>query len=764
MGAALLMVTACTGDDGDVQSDDGPEAPDAIDASVTGEDDAPHLKVTFDVVADAEAYLLDFGDDTEPIRIEPAECVDDTCEVALDRLSVAGASSFTVASVAGEYVSEPSQTVDVPSWPDPPEPAPTELPDDEPVELVVARIDEDGKPTFDTESVPAGDDVEARVAELEEQDDVVGVSIAAPVSQQAGSDQGDEPVGDEPTGDEAQDGAQGAGSPDFPAGMATWQQEALNYGGLPEDPRGSGVTVAVIDDGIYPSHSSIARADVTETNVVEPGRDDAPGDHATAVTSMIVGEHNGLVPGIAIGATIRAYDVRNEEGESSGTLEHFTEAIVQAVDDGADVINISQAAWCNLRGRIGQGCPDEVLQPALDYAEEQGVFVVASAGNDGGSEDECPASASGRNKDNWPAAAPTVIAVGGTTRGGGEYQCSPDKNYIDVLAPADKLRTAASPEGYAIVSGTSLAAPLISGLIAALLAENPDFTPAELRNYLKYATDENGRILPGALMHQLDIVPPEDEIIDLTTGREWIPFSVGLYFPEDSDVWVKAGRAFVPDPENFLDHDDSYPGDSVRTGWDYLDSYTVLIGGLLVIDEHNEVSGFGGMQLTGHDSSYTVECPEFSPQTPTFAFRWDVPVVVSGKLSDDEGGGSRHGELTLSLGKNATPDSNGTIPDLRITEDTFDECADLIAERDTMFTDPEYPWSEVQTWPERNVELGEELYEQIINESPFRIDDGFFPPVESEEDDEPVYSSSGTIDDGVGFRLRVGDVNFTQLD
>lgn len=749
VGAVVLLVPACTGSDSDPGAEDGgASAPSSVSAEIDNDDG---LVVSFEAVGDADAYLLHLAGHDEPIRIESDQCADGACSVTLDRLSAADADEVTVSALSGEVESEPSAAVEVPAWPEPErQPESATPPANEPIDLLVSEVDAEGRPTVRTVTVPAGQDVEARIGELRQQDGVAGVSVAEPIIEDEG----------------------GFSTDGFPAGLATWQVEAMDFDALPAEPRGEGVTVAVIDDGITATHPNLDQADITETNVVEPGRD-TPGEHGTAVTSLIVGEHSGLVPGIATGAAIRVHDVYNDGGEQTGGVGALAEAIVAAVDDGAQVINISLTARCAAWQEAMGSCPDEVLRPAVEYAENRDVVVVASAGNTGDGSDWCPG---GGNETGWPAAFESVIAVGGTARDGSVWPCSPDVDYVDVLAPAAHLRAAVPPDEYQIVSGTSFSAPLVSGLIAVALAERPDLTPADVRTALSSSVAENGRLIATAFLQALNIELSVESPIDPTTAQQIVPFSLGLYLPPKSEVWRRAGLANSPlDPAAYSDgeayYDDAqppedafYPWRSAGLEWGFDDPFTVLIGGLLLIDADGNVTGTGHLQPHEYYTGHRVECPRpgFGIGTPWFSYRWDVPVTVSGHVAEDDVGRDV-GELTLSLGEEATAQERGKLPDIKITHDTLDDCETVLAEYEAAWQDPGHPWSEVKTWPDKSISVTEPVYRQIILESPFVIAEGFFPPTEPDTPDSSVYTSGGTLADGVGFRLRVGDIDFAQL-
>jgi subtilase family protein len=107
-----------------------------------------------------------------------------------------------------------------------------------------------------------------------------------------------------------------------------------------------------------------------------------------------------------------------------------------------------------------------------------------------------------------------VVAVGGVVPDGSRWACSPDKDYIDVLAPADGL-LAATTGPDVVAGGTSLAGPLIAGLVAIVLSQRPTMAPADIRAALHDSLDErgraqpfrDGRLVPLRLLQDLGLLP-----------------------------------------------------------------------------------------------------------------------------------------------------------------------------------------------------------------------------------------------------------------
>lgn len=167
---------------------------------------------------------------------------------------------------------------------------------------------------------------------------------------------------------------------------------------------GEGVTVAVIDTGADYTHPDLADAfgdykgwdfvdnddDPQETPVGDPrGEETAHGTHVSGTIAA-----NGYISGVAPDATLLAYRVLGPGG--SGTTENVIAGIERAVQDGADVMNLSLGASLN--------DPDYATSLALDWAMAEGVVAVTSNGNSG--------------PDNWTVGSPgtsrDAISVGAT--------------------------------------------------------------------------------------------------------------------------------------------------------------------------------------------------------------------------------------------------------------------------------------------------------------------------------------------------------------
>lgn len=222
------------------------------------------------------------------------------------------------------------------------------------------------------------------------------------------------------------------------------------------DPR---VCIAVLDGPAALAHPAFDGALVRQVDF-SGGAKPARGvglRHGTHVASLIFGQHDGAVRGVAPkcrGAVIPIYGEQDDGSLVPCSQMELTRAISLAVAVGANVINISAGVYDET------GEPEPSLARAIRLCEEQGILIVAASGNDGCA---CP---------HIPAASPTVLAVGAADRDGNPLGFS---NWSElyrghgVLAPGDAVAGAAPGGQTHRASGTSVAAAVVSG-VAGLLA------------------------------------------------------------------------------------------------------------------------------------------------------------------------------------------------------------------------------------------------------------------------------------------------------
>jgi membrane-anchored mycosin MYCP len=252
--------------------------------------------------------------------------------------------------------------------------------------------------------------------------------------------------------------------------------------------RGAGQRVAVIDTGVS-RHPRLP-------DVVPGGDYVSTGDgtqdcdaHGTLVAGIIAattssdhpGSFSGLAPEttlIAIRQSSAKFAPANDRSHAGiGDVDTLAKAVRTAADLGASVINISSVAC----GPVASGLDDRALGAALAYAVDvKNVVVVAAAGNSGAA--QCPPQ---RPDATWEtitvAVSPAwyddyVLTVGSVDAQGKPSGFTLAGPWVDVAAPGEDVRSLGSEK----VSGTSYAAPVVSGLAALIRARFPSLTARQV--------------------------------------------------------------------------------------------------------------------------------------------------------------------------------------------------------------------------------------------------------------------------------------------
>jgi subtilisin family serine protease len=228
------------------------------------------------------------------------------------------------------------------------------------------------------------------------------------------------------------------------------------------------VIIAVIDSGINAEHPEFAGRLVPGYDFVnkDPVPEDTSG-HGTHIAGIIAAalDNGEGMAGVCPSCRLMPIKVLNDENLSSWS--RVVEGIHFAIDHGAQIINIS----------VGSIIPSETLAVAVERAVENGVIVIASAGNY--SSDVLY----------YPAALDGVIAVGATTRKGELWSRSDYGSYVDLVAPGEAIYSTYHDldnlyQGYTYMSGTSMAAPFVSGVAGLLLSVAPKLKAGDIAEAL----------------------------------------------------------------------------------------------------------------------------------------------------------------------------------------------------------------------------------------------------------------------------------------
>jgi subtilisin family serine protease len=248
-----------------------------------------------------------------------------------------------------------------------------------------------------------------------------------------------------------------------PSTQQEWQSQPattrLNVASAQQLSQGQGIRVAVLDTGVDPTHPYF-NGTVTsgwdyvddDANPAEVAGSEAYG-HGTFVA--------GLVHLVAPRARIIPMRVLDKDGNGDGY--QIAEAIRDAVALGARVINLSFGTTNQVESKV--------LTDMIRYARSKGVVTVAAAGNDG---DELK---------HWPAAQPEAISVSALdTANDALAGYSTRGDWVDVAALGTDLISLVPGGGFDVWSGTSMAAPVVAGQVALVIA-------ADSRQYVGQVED-----------------------------------------------------------------------------------------------------------------------------------------------------------------------------------------------------------------------------------------------------------------------------------
>jgi subtilisin len=270
----------------------------------------------------------------------------------------------------------------------------------------------------------------------------------------------------------------------LPSDQTPWGIEAVYDDFLINETSGGlGIGVGVLDTGVNIDHVDLKNRVIdckdftNRRNPVIDGKCDDKNGHGTHVAGVIAadaGDDSMGVYGIAPESNIFAYKVCGNNG--SCWADDIANGITTATDNGVNIINLS----------LGGDSPSTLISDAIVYAAANGVLIVGASGNDG------PYSGS----IDYPAANKEVLAVGAINRffevtdwssrgiNSSTNSYVVEEGDIEFAAPGVGIESTWNDNGYAVLSGTSMATPHVSGLAAKLWQASADDPATATRGLL----------------------------------------------------------------------------------------------------------------------------------------------------------------------------------------------------------------------------------------------------------------------------------------
>jgi len=268
---------------------------------------------------------------------------------------------------------------------------------------------------------------------------------------------------------------------------ANWYLNAININKAWEQTTGNKqIVIAVIDNGFDLNHPELKGKAVKPYNVIDKSTDVSPSkqNHGTHVASTIVatGNNNQGLVGICPDCTLMPIKVEDQNGKMSNT--YIIDAILYAIKNKADVVNLS----LGMQIPIGVNIPleeqkeyinsnskdeEEFWDDLFNYANEKNVTCVLAAGNSNIMTGFDPFQR-----------AKSTIKVGAINQNEQKANFSNFGPNTTIYAPGTNIYGAKPGNSYEVLEGTSMAAPIISGIIGLIKSKNKNISNQEIQRII----------------------------------------------------------------------------------------------------------------------------------------------------------------------------------------------------------------------------------------------------------------------------------------
>lgn len=260
-----------------------------------------------------------------------------------------------------------------------------------------------------------------------------------------------------------------------------WGLKMLKVPPIWDSTKGEGIKVAILDTGRPLDHPDLegnikgAANFTTDSDVY-----DRQSGHSTHVGG-IIGALDNQTGVVGVAPEVDLYFGKVLSNSGHGKFEWITKGIEWCIDLQADIISMSLGSTANP--------PNSALKKAIDKATSKNIVCVAAAGNEGVS------------KSNYPAKYENVISVAAVSKNKSITSWSNTGTDVEFSAPGDNIYSTYLDGRYAILSGTSQAAPFVSGIIALLMSyhrkgnhTSPCTNLKEVREHLIKISDDLGQV------------------------------------------------------------------------------------------------------------------------------------------------------------------------------------------------------------------------------------------------------------------------------
>jgi len=264
--------------------------------------------------------------------------------------------------------------------------------------------------------------------------------------------------------------------PDQPQQEFPWNMLMIGADLAWPQTQGTSVRVAVLDTGIDLNHPDLFENIKSHINIINPKKtgDDDSG-HGTHVAGIIAAVDNAIGV-IGVGPKIELYAVKVLDKKGRGWLSDLIDALDWCLDKNIQIINMS----------LGSLQDNSSFHEAVKNAYQAGITLVAAAGNYGQQDGII----------SYPARYSETIAVSSVDLFGNLDPFSSFGNEIDMTAPGVDVRSTFNDGFYALMSGTSMSAPHVTGTAALILCTIP---------YRQFDKNYNGIWDPSEVLMKLKL-------------------------------------------------------------------------------------------------------------------------------------------------------------------------------------------------------------------------------------------------------------------